>query len=138
MSGNTTIGGLTATPGTGPGNVISGNDTGISIIDYGPIGVLTIQGNILFNHGAASAGGIKSNLIFAGNVMAQIARNACAFSGDVLSCQKRVDFGCLWAYPGLDAGSLANKKPSVAAACCGPYTTSGSVCLTPFSHNPVE
>ncbi len=54
-AGNNTVGGITNTFGTGPGNVISGNSIGISVIDTGPIGVSTIEGNEIGTNAAGTA-----------------------------------------------------------------------------------
>ena len=47
QNGSYTIGGLTTTPGTGLGNVISGNGVGIDDGNLGPASPVAIEGNII-------------------------------------------------------------------------------------------
>ena len=65
---STTIGGFTATPGTGAGNVISGNQTGISIQDTTTDSV-TIQGNLIGTNaaGTAAIGNAAAGILINGN-----------------------------------------------------------------------
>src|SRR5262249_44287605 len=79
----TTVGGLTATPGTGAGNVISGNLSGVSVVGGTDN---TIQGNLVGTNAAGTAAlGQAAGVIFASSANNNTVGATAAGARNVLS-----------------------------------------------------
>src|SRR5262249_18859518 len=93
-AGNNTIGGLSSTPGTAAGNVISGNNIGISIIGIGATGVATIEGNIIGANAAGTAAVANVDGIFIGETTTgQQVGGTAAGAGNLISGNTSIGLG---------------------------------------------